>query len=74
MHNVSGLWKKVSKGGKTYLSGQIGPIRVLIFRNEKKTREEQPDWVLYFDFAEPKPKDASKDVTEDEGDPFNDLR
>jgi uncharacterized protein (DUF736 family) len=48
MFSATGLWKQQSKNGKTYLSGSLGGVRVLIFPNEKKTADNQPDYTLCF--------------------------
>ena len=48
---VGSLWKKVSKGGKKFLTGTITvdgkDIRVVGFINTNKTNERAPDIQLY---------------------------
>ena len=51
LKRVSGLWLKDGKKGK-FMSGQTdepipGGAKLLIFRNEKKTTDKQPDYHLY---------------------------
>ena len=43
---LTGLWKNTSKDGKTYLSGSLGAVRVLVFPNEYKKTEKDPDFNL----------------------------
>ncbi len=44
MIQVMGLWKSQTKDGKTYLSGSIGNIRVLVFPVTEKRSERGPDF------------------------------
>ena len=46
MINLCGLWKNVSKDGKTYFSGNIGNAKILIFENDKRGNEKAPDYQL----------------------------
>jgi hypothetical protein len=68
---VVGLWKHTSKNGRTYLNGSIGIFgwRLAIFKNERKTGPNQPDYNLVIErkkLSEPKPIEVF-----DEGDvPF----
>lgn len=54
---LTGLWKNTSKDGKAYLSGSLGGVRVLVFPNEYKKGEKDPDFNL---FVSPKEKDEAK--------------
>lgn len=50
--SVGALWRKTSKSGTTYYSGniQVGPeerMKVVAFINNKKTNENQPDIIIY---------------------------
>lgn len=48
MIRLSGLWKRESKDGKTYLSGYMGQAQLLIFPVEKTgDSDTEPDFVLY---------------------------
>lgn len=44
--NVCGLWKNKSKSGKTYLSGTIGNIKIMVFPVDEKRSEKSPDYSL----------------------------
>ncbi len=65
MIKAGGLWKNVTKDGKTYLSGNLGGLRVLIFPNSYKTEgSQEPDYILNFtenEKREDKPKPAAQD-------------
>ena len=45
MVKLTGLWKN-TKDGKTYLSGSLGTARVLVFPNDHKKTEKDPDFNL----------------------------
>lgn len=45
---AGGLWKNQSKDGRTFLSGSLGGIRVWIFPNGYKEKENDPDYILSF--------------------------
>lgn len=45
MVKLTGLWKN-TKDGKSYLSGSLGTARVLVFPNEFKKDEKDPDYNL----------------------------
>ena len=49
---LGALWKRTSKGGMQYLAGHVigsdGKTRkVVVFRNDKKTADNQPDYRMY---------------------------
>ena len=45
---LGGLWKNKSRdGGTTYLAGSFGAARLLIFPNDRKQGERDPDYVVY---------------------------
>jgi hypothetical protein len=48
MMKVTGLWANKAKDGKTYLSGRLGDMRVLIFPNNYKEAENHPSHIMYF--------------------------
>ena len=58
MINATGLWVHKTKDGKSYMSGNLGGLRVMIFKNEHKTNPKHPDYRLVV--AENKPKDANQ--------------
>lgn len=46
--DIGALWQKVSKNGKTYLSGTVNGQRVVVFKNDRKQDGERtPDWRIY---------------------------
>ena len=52
---VGALWKRKSKGGMTYLAGHVKydelgrevTSKVVVFSNDKKTNDKQPDYRIY---------------------------
>jgi hypothetical protein len=71
--NATGLWVNESKGGKKYMAGNMGNVRVLVFKNEKKRNEKDPDYRLCFAQREQKESSRGSDEApppEDEDIPF----
>ena len=45
---LTGLWKKKTKAGDTYLTGPLSYYTQLtLFRNDRKRSEKDPDYVAY---------------------------
>jgi hypothetical protein len=59
---VAGLWKN-QKDGREYLSGNWGDVRILIFPNGYKERDNQPDSYMYL---APRPPPANPQAGRDE--------
>jgi uncharacterized protein (DUF736 family) len=63
MKNIGVLWTKKSEKG-TYLSGVLndlrGDIRIAVFKNDKKEKENQPDYriVVIIDEEKKEPKQS----------------
>jgi hypothetical protein len=73
MMKVTGLWANKAKDGKTYLSGRLGDMRVLIFPNNFKEAENHPSHIMYFAPIERETNAASDDFIDGEtGDDFLD--
>ena len=58
---LTGLWKNTSKDGKPFLSGTLGGVKVLVFPNEFKKGEKDPDFNLILS-----PKEDKKHKPADE--------
>lgn len=63
LKRVSGLWLRESKGGSKYMAGKTDEAippgsKLLIFKNERKETENQPDYQLMIADPGPQP-DAS---------------
>ncbi|MFH1621093.1 MAG: hypothetical protein ABIB04_03335 [Patescibacteria group bacterium] len=47
---IGALWLKETKDGKKYFSGVIedlrGDIRIAVFKNDRKEKENQPDYQI----------------------------
>ena len=45
---LGGLWVNKSKDGREYLTGKLSPtVKILIFKNDFKTTDNQPSHVMY---------------------------
>lgn len=44
---IFALWKNTSKNGDTYLTGTMGNSRILVFKNNQKEAENQPDYRVF---------------------------
>jgi uncharacterized protein (DUF736 family) len=42
-NEIGALWLKESQRGE-YMTGTINGVRVVCFRNDRKSSEKQPDW------------------------------
>lgn len=42
-NELGALWEKSSSRGG-YMTGTINGVAVVVFRNDRKTSEKQPDW------------------------------
>jgi hypothetical protein len=47
MNKFFALWVNKSKDGKQYMSGTLGDMKIMIFKNDRKEKENQPDYVAY---------------------------
>lgn len=47
MIQACGLWSGKDRNGNTFLSGSMGNLRILIFRNTFKKNEKEPDYRMY---------------------------
>ena len=60
---LTGLWKNQSKNGKSYLAGNLGPMaRLLVFPNEFKKAENDPDYQAILVPREKKNGEEEEDV------------
>ncbi len=67
---LSGLWKKTGKSG-VYFQGKLGySANILIFENQYKSSEQDPDYILYL--AHPVKKEPPK-IQEDPDDDIQPL-
>ena len=57
--SVMGLWENVDKRGNKYLSGNLGGLRVMIFKNSFKQNEKEPDYRLSVTQSAPRPRDEN---------------
>lgn len=58
MLQLGGLWVNESKSGTKYMTGYFGNLKLMIFRNNYKSEDKHPDYVMYL--AE-KPRDTRSD-------------
>lgn len=56
---VGGMWLNESQGGKKYMSGNFGGFKILLFKNENKTSDNQPDYNMYFAVNQRRDREAS---------------
>lgn len=47
MVSIGGLWLNKSKNGEYYFSGYFNNARLIIFKNQFKEKDSQPDYVMY---------------------------
>lgn len=44
---LTGLWRNETQDGRPYMAGSLGGGRVVIFPNDRKSGERDPDFVVY---------------------------
>lgn len=44
---LCGLWARTSRNGSRYYVGRLGAARVLVFENQRKQADEDPDLQVY---------------------------
>ena len=47
MIQLAAFWKKESKNNRTYYTGKLGKGKLLLFANDRKEKDDQPDLILY---------------------------
>ncbi len=64
MIEATGLWTAKSAKGREYLRGSLGGLRVLIFKNEHKRGDKEPDYRLYVtEKKRPQEEKSKQEVT-----------
>lgn len=63
MDKVGALWKRVSKKGEDFFTGIVGGQSVVIFKNNRKNKPNQPDYEVFKgqDRTELPPKDQTEE-------------
>lgn len=70
---LGGLWANKTRDGKTFLSGSLGySAQFMVFKNEYKKAEKDPDYIIYLGQKEKKEKQDQKPAndTDSEDIPF----
>ena len=62
--SIGALWRKTSANGAVFYSGKIGDKQIVVFKNNFKDKENQPDFRIY----ESKPQVRAYD--QDSGDRY----
>ena len=71
MIQLGGLWINESKSGNKYMSGYLGNAKLMIFKNNFKSEDKHPDYVMYIASNKPKNNDDDGFLEEDGDDmPF----
>jgi uncharacterized protein (DUF736 family) len=65
-NKIGALWLKEDKNGKKYMSGLVGEIKVVVFKNNYKKEDKHPDYIVY----EQKENYSKEKKQEDEEIPF----
>lgn len=47
MLQLGGLWVNESKSGTKYMTGYLGNLKIMVFRNNYKSEDKHPDYVMY---------------------------
>lgn len=57
-NELGALWEKSSSRG-TYMTGTINGVKVVVFKNSRKSSDKQPDWRVLK--SKPKPTGGNED-------------
>ncbi len=72
---IGALWLKETKDGKKYFSGVLedmrGEIRIAIFKNDRKEKENQPDYQIIVSEERREQRDQPADQTSQATDQVN---
>jgi len=63
--SIGALWKRKDKKGRTYLTGVVNGMKVVIFANDKGDNEKRPDFRVY--------KSREQGERHEESDPFEEF-
>jgi hypothetical protein len=44
---VGALWLQKDKNGKTYMSGNVGETKIVVFKNNYKKEDKHQDYLIY---------------------------
>jgi len=70
---IGALWLKETKDGKKYMSGVLedirGEIRIAVFRNDRKEKDNHPDYQIVL--SEERKERSETDQTADSADTVN---
>lgn len=64
MNQICGLWKNKSEKGQTYYKGKFLGLNVLIFPNNNKSNDNQPDVFLCLDVNKTQQANDNQTTTE----------
>lgn len=62
---LTGLWKNTGKDGKTYLSGTLGLSKLMVYPNDYKKAEKDPDYIAYLVQPDKDEKKAAPETPQD---------
>ncbi len=54
------LWERTSAGGRRYLMGRMGGLRMLVFENTRRADEGEPSHFLLFGEAPPRERPGGR--------------
>lgn len=66
---MTGMWR-AKKDDKYLASGQIGNVVFILFKNDKKEKDNDPDYNLCVATKAKKGEEPGKDEPDDDGLPF----
>jgi len=67
---IGGLWLNTTRDGKTYMAGNLGQARLLVYKNDYKRGENDPDYVMYIAARQQQSEPEAEATDEQEQIPF----
>jgi len=67
---IGGLWLNQTKDGRSYMAGNFGQGRILVYKNDYKRGENDPDYVMYIAARQQQSEPEAEETDEPEQIPF----
>ena len=70
---VTGMWRNSTRQGDPYYSGTCGPLRFVMFTNNRAKSDRDPEWTLYLCQAKKKEDAPAPEQSQPEPETPTDL-
>lgn len=67
---LTGLWMRTDKNGNTYYTGSLGNARLMVFKNNRKENDNQPDYIMFLTENKKREEPDNSQIDDSEEFPF----